>query len=167
MHYFLPASLIAIGDGPTILPGGTLNPPTSVHLAKQVRDTITSHIDLSHQEGASNLPAADQMDNNKSPNPRVPLAADVTDRSESSGVPILAANHADQSNSHKSSGGRPLAVDETDRSKSSGLPLLADNQVDQSNSHESSGGRPLAGETGHSKSSGLPLLGVDQLDQSN
>ena len=135
MHYFLSASLIAIGDGPTILPGGTLNPPTSVHLAKQVRDT-TSHSDPSHQEGASNLPAADQMDNNKSPNSSNPFAADITGRNESSGVPLLAANHADQSNSHESSGGRPLAVDETDRSKSSGFPPLTANQMDQSNSHE-------------------------------
>ena len=122
MHYFLPASLVAIGDGPTVLPSGALNPPTSVHLAKQVRDTITSHSDPSHQEGASNLPAADQMDNNKSPNSSSPLAADVTGRSESSGVPLLAADQADQSNSHESSCGRPLAVDETDHSKSSGLP---------------------------------------------
>lgn len=50
MHYFLPASLIAIGDGPTILPRGTLNPPTSVHLAKQVQDMKAPHSDPSHQD---------------------------------------------------------------------------------------------------------------------
>ena len=83
------------------------------------------------------------MDNVKSPNSSSPLAADVTGRSESSGVPLLAADQVGQNNSHRANGGCPLAVDETDRSKSSGLPLLAANQVDQSNSHESSGGRPL------------------------
>ena len=132
MHYFLPASLIAIGDGPAILPGGTLNPPTSVHLAKQVQDMKAPHSDPSHQDGASNLPAAGQMDHSKSRESSSHLAADETGHSQSSGLPLLATDQMDQSNSHKSSGGSLLAADKMNHSKSSGPHLLAADQMDRS-----------------------------------